>query len=151
MPKTLREAEFASASFDIVTMFHVIEHVPSPSALLLDVYNVLRKSGLVVIETPKIGFWFKLLRKRWRQFIPGHYWFFNEITLSRLLEKYNFEILEIKSIGKSISVRFLLNRLERLVGEPIKVISKITRFLKLEDKRVYINPGDIMLAIARKK
>lgn len=51
----------------------------------------------------------------------------------------------------SVTFRFLLNRLERLVGKPAKGISEITRFLKLEDKAIYINPGDIMFVIARKR
>jgi len=89
-------------------MFHVIEHVPSPSEVVCEVYRILRKEGLFIIETPKIGIWFKLLKKRWRQFMPGHYWFFDSITIRKLLaSKFNFRILKIGSVGKSVSLRFL--------------------------------------------
>lgn len=152
LPKTLQEANFDTESFDIVAMFHVIEHVSSPSELCAEVYRVLKNEGLFVIETPKIGIWFKLLKKRWRQFIPGHYWFFNSITIQKLLtSKLNFRILEITSVGKSVSFRFLLNRIERLIGRSTRVILKALEIFGLEEKTIYINPGDIMLVIAKKE
>lgn len=54
LPKTLQEANFDIESFDIVTMFHVIEHVPSPSGVVCEVYRILRKEGLFIIEIPKL-------------------------------------------------------------------------------------------------
>lgn len=131
-------------------MFHVIEHVPSPSGVVCEVYRILRKEGLFIIEIPKLDIWFKFLGKKWRQFIPGHYWFFNPTTIEKLLNKYNFKILQIKSVGKSVSLRFLLNRVERLIGRPTKVFLKTLEILGLEERTIYINPGDIMLVIAKK-
>ena len=150
-PKTLQEAKFNTESFDIVAMFHVIEHVPSPSDVVCEVYRILRKEGLLVIETPKIGIWFKYLQQNRQPLIPSHYWFFNPITIEKLLNKYGFKILEIKSIGKSVSFRFLLNRIERLIGKSTEVFLKTLEVLGLEEKTVYINPGDIMLVIAKKR
>jgi SAM-dependent methyltransferase len=39
-------------SFDVITMFHVIEHIPDPTALLKEMRTHLLHNGKIVIETP---------------------------------------------------------------------------------------------------
>src|SRR5262249_12496605 len=60
--------------FDVVASFHVIEHVDSPRSFIRAAADRLKPGGLLVIETPNIdSLPFKLLKSRWRQFIPEHY------------------------------------------------------------------------------
>lgn len=39
-------------SFDVVTMFHTIEHLPDPMKVLREMYRVLKPNGLIFLETP---------------------------------------------------------------------------------------------------
>lgn len=52
----LREGEFESMqferSFDLITMFHVLEHVPNPSRTLERCYQILKPNGLLVLAVP---------------------------------------------------------------------------------------------------
>lgn len=43
---------FAPSSFDVVTMWHVLEHVPDPKQVLEKVYQVLRPGGLFILAVP---------------------------------------------------------------------------------------------------
>lgn len=148
---TLSEAELKDKSFDIVVMLHIIEHLPDPSKEVSEIRKKLVSKGLLVIETPKIdNVWYRVLRKKWRQFIPGHYFFFSESTIRKLLEKHGFRVLTIRSIGKTVSLRFLFNRLERLFGSLASFLSKVVKFLKLDNKLIYINAGDVMIIFAEK-
>jgi hypothetical protein len=58
-----------------------------PGDFLKPSQHEFRTGGLVVIETPNIhSVPFRLLKSRWRQFIPEHYFFFDEKTMGKLLE-----------------------------------------------------------------
>ena len=41
--------------FDVITMWNVFEHVPSPMAMLENVRSVLKPGGLLVIKVPNVG------------------------------------------------------------------------------------------------
>ena len=125
---TLKEAGFADGSFDVVTLFHVIEHVASPSLLVRQVCRVVKPGGHVVIETPTIdSLWYRLLGSRWRQFIPDHYWFFSAPTLHDLLERNGIQVSSVARVGKSVTLRLLCNRLERLFGRRLPGLHAVLR------------------------
>src|SRR5262249_3865034 len=68
-----------NSGYDVAASFHVIEHTDSPRRFLEAIAARVRPGGLVVIETPNIhSLPFRLLGSRWRQFIPEHYFFFDE-------------------------------------------------------------------------
>jgi SAM-dependent methyltransferase len=51
---TLEDQSYSGASFDVVTMNHVIEHVHDPGALLRECHRILKPSGRLVVVTPNI-------------------------------------------------------------------------------------------------
>lgn len=65
---TLEEAPIPEDSFDVVTMNHVLEHVPDPIMTLTTCRRVLRSGGKVVIVTPNVA---SLGARVWRQYWRG--------------------------------------------------------------------------------
>ena len=49
------DAPFAPASFDLITAFHVIEHLPFPREALGRMLGWLAPGGLIVVEVPNVG------------------------------------------------------------------------------------------------
>lgn len=45
---------FNNDSFDLVTAFEVIEHLNNPRHVLREAFRVLRREGIIVIETPNV-------------------------------------------------------------------------------------------------
>src|SRR5262249_14202081 len=87
--------------FDIAASFHVIEHVNSPRSFIHAAAERLKAGGLLVVETPNIdSLPFHLLKRRWRQFIPEHYFFFTPRTITRLFSDHGLSIEAITTIGK---------------------------------------------------
>lgn len=48
----LEESELPGSSFEVVTLWHVLEHVPSPAVVLRTCHHLLAPGGLVVIAVP---------------------------------------------------------------------------------------------------
>jgi 2-polyprenyl-3-methyl-5-hydroxy-6-metoxy-1,4-benzoquinol methylase len=133
------------SGFDVIASFHVIEHVDSPRTFIRAAAERLKPGGLMVLETPNIdSFPYKVLKDRWRQFIPEHYFFFDRKTVSRLLADCGLRTHDIRSIGKYASLDLITNRLSRYL--PWLPQSNGSSHFTFK-----VNPLDIMLVFATKK
>ena len=85
---TLAESEFPQDSFDVVTMSHVIEHVPDPLGLLKECKGILKPGGRLVLVTPNIeSLGARVFGEFWRGWEPPrHLFLFSPRTLSRCVE-----------------------------------------------------------------
>jgi 2-polyprenyl-3-methyl-5-hydroxy-6-metoxy-1,4-benzoquinol methylase len=81
-----------AGSYDVITMFDVIEHVYLPGKLLKECNRLLKPDGLLVVTTHDIGnFFAKLYGVKWHMIYPiGHVWYFTRVTLRSLLRKEGF-------------------------------------------------------------
>ncbi len=48
----LEDIDFIDCRFDVITLFHVLEHVPYPSRLIEKCYNLLNREGILIIAVP---------------------------------------------------------------------------------------------------
>lgn len=80
--------------FDLITMTHVLEHMPRPGALLDRLRRALRPGGALLIEVPNADdALIRLWRGYYRPLCPGdHVSFFDERSLSRLLDEHGFAV-----------------------------------------------------------
>jgi SAM-dependent methyltransferase len=94
----LKNAEFAPSSFDIVTMFHSLEHVPEPRQVIREIHRILASDGVFIGVVPNFGGWSShKLGGSWRWLQPiNHYSHFTAESLGKLLEAENFTA-EIRS------------------------------------------------------
>lgn len=149
---TLFEAQFADQTFDAAAMYHVIEHLPSPRETLRELHRILRSGGWLVIETPNIATpWVRLLGPRWRQFIPDHVYFFSPATITRLCRETGFEVQELRSVGKAMSVRLFLSRLGRYHKPLARGLSTLSTHLRLGNRTVRLNLRDVIRLYARRR
>jgi ubiquinone/menaquinone biosynthesis C-methylase UbiE len=148
---TLSDARFPDRHFDAAAMYHVIEHVPSPRAELRELYRIIKPGGWLILEAPNIStYWYLLLRSRWRQVIPDHIYFFTPQTITRLCEKSGFEIRELRSVGKAMSVRLFINRIGRYHRPSASLLEAVSDRLNLSERTVRLNLGDVMRLYARR-
>ena len=73
----LASAAFPDASFDVITVRHVIEHVPQPHPFMSELARILKPGGLLLVETPNS----EALGRRWL----GPNWFANEVPRHLIL------------------------------------------------------------------
>lgn len=148
----LTDAGFADGGFDVAALYHVIEHFPSPRAEMAELHRIVKPGGWLVIETPNIAnIWFRLLGARWRQFIPDHIYFFTPHTLTRLCDEAGFEVVELRNVGKLMSMRLFISRIGRYHQPTARLLSAISRKLNLDGRTIRLKLGDVMRLYARKK
>ena len=88
----LGSASYPDRSFDVVTLWHVVEHLPRPLPELAEVRRILRDDGLLVVEVPNSDcLTFRLCGTAWRQLdVPRHLQHFTRGTLERALADTGF-------------------------------------------------------------
>jgi len=83
------------AQYDIVTLWHVLEHIDQPGQALKRIHAALAPGGVLLITTPNTAsfacsqgkeFWFHLDA-------PRHLHLFNDRNLTRLLEATGFDVV----------------------------------------------------------
>jgi SAM-dependent methyltransferase len=91
---TLRNARFPDASFDVVTMLDVIEHLNDPMAELKEVRRVLRPGGIICVETPNWdSIYRRVLGRRWAALQPRlHLLYFDSTTLREAVGRAGFHV-----------------------------------------------------------
>lgn len=148
--KSLEEARFREDSFDVITLWDVIEHVEKPSEILRLSNSILKKKGIIVFSTPNIGSLFaKIMGKKWWNLMNMHLYYFDRKTIKRILEKNGFSVLKIKSYPRIIIPKYAVEWLKQYksVYKLFKLISDKTFVGNLKIK---INFFDSMIVYAKK-
>ena len=112
---------YGPATFDVVTLWDVLEHVPEPVALLKQIRCVLRPGGYLLAKVPNGPFYLgKAQLLNWvrpRGFddlgIGEHVLYFSAYSLRRLVTMVGFEVLSIRS-GQVAMVHTTPKHLKRL-------------------------------------
>lgn len=114
---------FASAAFDTVTLWDVIEHLADPHAAVAEVARVLRPGGRLVLTTGDVGSLVaRLSGSRWHLYtIPEHLFFYTRRSLSVLLEAHGFRIESQHAESSVYTLGYLVERLRKtLLGGSMK-------------------------------
>jgi len=90
--------ELSKNTFEVVTLWEVIEHLSQPVNQLQRLRNCLRPGGLLMLSTPNTGHWQAVREpEAWVGYRPpSHLLFFTSSTLEQLLKQAGFERIAIK-------------------------------------------------------
>jgi SAM-dependent methyltransferase len=91
---TLPGVELKPESFDFVSFWHVLEHVPSPLATLQQVYECLVPGGCLLIVVPNFASMERRLAgSKWFGLdLPRHLYQFEPRSIERLLKHAGFDV-----------------------------------------------------------
>ena len=82
-------------SFDVITMWHVLEHVPDVTQEIQIISNLLKENGIAVIAVPNYRSWdAQHYKEHWAAYdVPRHLWHFSKKSIEQLFAKEGFHLL----------------------------------------------------------
>ena len=99
----IQDAKFQEEIFDLITIWHVLEHTESPYDVLLKLHTLLKPQGILVIEVPNVE---AICQSPKSTFHEAHIFNFNIATLQKLAEKAGFTEMthSISADGGNITI-----------------------------------------------
>jgi 2-polyprenyl-3-methyl-5-hydroxy-6-metoxy-1,4-benzoquinol methylase len=84
-------------SFDVITMWHVLEHVPDLDHQIKELKRLLKPSGSLIIAVPNFkSFDAQHYGKFWAAYdVPIHFWHFSKTAIQKLFQKEQIELVKI--------------------------------------------------------
>ena len=94
---------FPAATFDAITMNHVIEHVPDPIELLKECQRILKPGGRVVVMTPNSASWgHRVFKEHWRGLEPPrHLHVFGPSSIEQTLRRARFDVVIVRTLAST--------------------------------------------------
>jgi SAM-dependent methyltransferase len=137
MWSSFEEAQFPSDSFDVITMSHVIEHVPDPVRFLREAKRVLKPRGRVVVVTPNtLSFGRRLFRGSWLGWDPPrHLYLFTPALLGICTDRAGLAVEEIRTTANGAPYTWVLSASIRRDGAvPGGTVPSVPWHASLESK-----------------
>lgn len=96
----IEEANISTSSIDVVTLWDVLEHLPSPRSALQEIRRILCPGGLVFFSIPNLeSYDRKVFGKNWIGWDePRHFTLFDDETITRMIKEIGFTLIEKKCI-----------------------------------------------------
>ena len=89
--------ELENNSFDVISMWHVLEHVPDLDKQIKELKRLLKPTGTLIIAVPNFkSFDAKHYGKFWAAFdVPIHFWHFSKTAIKLLFQKEKMKLEKV--------------------------------------------------------
>ena len=89
--------ELESNSFDVITMWHVLEHVPNLEIQIKELKRLVKPNGTIIIAVPNFkSYDANHYGKFWAAFdVPIHFWHFSKTAIKLLFEKEDIKLEKV--------------------------------------------------------
>lgn len=150
-PGILDDHRFPARSFDVITLWDVLEHVSDPKKTLLEINRLLKPGGLLVVNYPDAGSWIaRAMGRRWVFYLSVHLYYFTPQTIRHMLTLTGYHVLKIKPHLQTLGLGYLLFRLNAYSPFLSKVGTTLTNTFFLDKMQLPYWLGQT-LVIARKR
>ncbi|MBC8310981.1 MAG: class I SAM-dependent methyltransferase [Candidatus Marinimicrobia bacterium] len=128
-------SEIQNQRFNLITMWHSLEHIHAIDHLFQDVNRLISEDGVLVVAVPNVNAperdW---LGKEWAPWdAPRHLYHFSYEELSKLLRKYGWEIQYSKTMLQDTPYNILLSlktkSLFQLIGGGFVLLYSLIKIL----------------------
>lgn len=144
----LEPGSFAAHSFDVITLWDVIEHLPQPLETLQIVRSLLKPGGVLLVNYPDIGtLAARILGRRWPFWLSVHLIYYTRKTMTEQLRRAGFSTLWFESFWPVLPLGYVAQRAAPY-GKPLRLLRRIIAALSIEKLWLTYNIGQT-LAVAK--
>ena len=150
-PGTVFDQKYPANSFDVVTLWDVLEHTPDPKTEVRETHRLLKEDGLLVINYPDIGSWIaRLMGRSWVFLLDVHLYYFTRTTIRKLLEDAGFDVVCVRPHFQRLALGYVLQRAAPIAGALVRLAERLCRLAGIGNVQVPYWMGQT-LVVARKR
>ena len=136
-----------SNSFDVITMWHVLEHVSDVEHQIAELKRLLKPSGTIIIAVPNFkSYDAQYYKEFWAAYdVPRHLWHFSKTAIEKLFDKQNMNLEDIKPMWfdsfyvSLLSEKYKSGKMNFISGFFIGLISNVSGLFKKEfSSHIYV-------------
>ena len=136
-----------SNSFDVITMWHVLEHVSDVEHQIAELKRLLKPSGTIIIAVPNFkSYDAKYYKEFWAAYdVPRHLWHFSKTAIEKLFDKQNMILEDVKPMWfdsfyvSLLSEKYKTGKMNFVSGFFIGLSSNISGIFKKEfSSHIYV-------------
>ena len=125
--------KFEANRFDVITLWHVLEHLPNLEHQIATFKKLLKPNGRLIIAVPNYkSYDAEHYKNFWAAYdVPRHLWHFNQDSISKLVSKESFEVIHVKPMWfdafyvSLLSEKYKTGKMNPIKGFCIGLISNI--------------------------
>ena len=89
--------EVTNQKFDVITLWHVLEHIPNLESYIIKLKGLLKDNGILVIAVPNYkSYDAKYYKEFWAAYdVPRHLWHFSIKSIKLLFSKEKMKVVKI--------------------------------------------------------
>lgn len=109
----LEKANYKADSFDLVTFWDVLEHVPDATASLKEAHRILKPGAVLAVNYPNFGSNLaKIAGRKWWFLLSVHLFYFTPKTIKMMLKRNGFEVIDHKHHFQRLNLGYLAMRVK---------------------------------------
>jgi len=151
-PGIISNKTLPKKSFEIITAWDVIEHLPNIQNAVKAISDALVPGGYFILTTPNTNsIDAKILGKNWYGYkkIPEHLLYFNEKSIEYIFKRNNLDIVVIRNWGFIRTLGFVAEKLT-FISSFFKPLPPLIKKLGVEKKYLFFPLTDFIV-VAQKK
>lgn len=118
-------SDLPNGSFDVITLWHVLEHVPNLEDQIMELQRLLKKDGLLVIAVPNFkSYDAQVYTANWAAYdVPRHLYHFSRTSVKKIFSEFSFKVVDEKGLlFDSFYVSLLSEKYKNGKSNPAKAI-----------------------------